>query len=82
MTRRRNVRDKQLRRWALRAMAYDRRNGVEAGGRDLAGVGQVLPWAVEAYLARGPVVPRMSTRNYRRAEWSRVGSGTRRNTTP
>lgn len=68
MTRRRNTRDRQLRRWAWRAVAVDRRNGVWLNGYDPRRVGQILPWSVEAYLARGPITPRMSTRSYRRLE--------------
>jgi hypothetical protein len=69
MTRQRNVRDRQLRRWALRTTAVDRRNGVWPDGYDPRHVNQILPWCVEAYLARGPIRPRMSTRGYRELEW-------------
>ncbi|WP_433164408.1 hypothetical protein [Kribbella sp. CA-247076] len=68
MTERRNVRDRQLRRWAWQAVAVDRRNGVWLNGYDPRHVGQILPWCVEAYLARDPITPRMSTRNYRQLE--------------
>lgn len=77
MTKRRNVRDRQLRRWALRTTAVERRNGVWPSGYDPRHVGRILPWCVEAYLVRGLAVPRTSTRNYRRIEWSRVHSGLR-----
>jgi hypothetical protein len=69
MTKRRNVRDRQLRRWAWRALAMDRRNGVWPDGYDPRHVGQILPLRVEAYLAREPITPRMSTRSYRDLEW-------------
>jgi hypothetical protein len=72
MTKRLNVRDRQLRRWALRTTAYDRRNGVTLDGWDPLGVSLMLPWCVEAYLARGPIMPRMSTRRYRDLEWAVV----------
>ncbi|MET9313644.1 hypothetical protein ABZX12_17630 [Kribbella sp. NPDC003505] len=68
MTKRRNVRDRQLRRWAWQATAVDRRNGVWLNGYDPRHVGQIFPWCVEAYLARGPITPRMSTRSYRQLE--------------
>lgn len=57
MTKQRNSRDRRLRRWVLRTTAV-----VMPDGFDSRGVGHVLPWCVEAYLARGPVTPRMSTR--------------------
>ncbi|MEU4191470.1 hypothetical protein AB0E69_06210 [Kribbella sp. NPDC026611] len=69
MTERRNVRDRQLRRWALRTWTTDRRNGVHPDGYDPRNVSRTLPWCVEAYLMRGPVTPRMSTRRYRQLEW-------------
>lgn len=69
MTRQRNARDRQLRRWALRTTATDRRSGVWRDGSDPQHVSQVLPWCVEAYLARGPITQRMSTRSYRELEW-------------
>lgn len=72
MSRTRNVRDRQLRRWALRDSAAARRNGVQEDGYDPRGVGHIQPWCVDAYLARGPVLPRMSTRRYRRIEWRMV----------
>lgn len=46
----------------------DPRNGVHPDDYDPHGVSQILPWCVEAYLARGPVLPRMSTRSYRQHE--------------
>lgn len=61
----RNARDRRLRRWALRIERLDRRNGVHPDGYDPRGVSQILPWCVEAYLARGPILPRMSTRRNR-----------------
>jgi hypothetical protein len=64
----RNVRDRRLRRWALRTFAVDLRNGVEPDGYDPRHVGRVLPWCVEAYLSRGPITPRMTTRKYRATE--------------
>ncbi|GAA3132635.1 hypothetical protein JOF29_005224 [Kribbella aluminosa] len=79
MTRRRNTRDRQLRRWASRVVALDRRNGVYFNGYDPRHVGQLLPWCVEAYLARSPIAPRMSTQNYRRLEW-RLAQPRHRNT--
>ena len=72
MSKRRNVRDRRLRRWGLRPAAVDRRNGVSQEGYDPRGVSQILPWCVEAYLARGPITPRMSTRRYRVVEWRNV----------
>ncbi|MEV6894274.1 hypothetical protein [Kribbella sp. NPDC051137] len=72
MSRTRNVRDRRRRRWALRAWAIDRRNGIEPDGWDPRRVGRLLPWCVEAYLVRGPVTPRMTTRQYRREEWRAV----------
>jgi hypothetical protein len=51
---RRNVRDRQLRRWASQAVAVDRRNGVWLSGYDPRHVGQILSWCVEAYLVRQP----------------------------
>jgi hypothetical protein len=68
MTKRRNTRDRQLRRWAWRVQAVDRRNGVWLNGYDPRHVGQILRWCVDAYLARGPIAPRMSTRRYRYLE--------------
>jgi len=79
-SRARNVRDRRLRRWALRATAVERRNGVWPDGYDPLGVGGVLPWCVEAYLAKGPVTPRMSTRRYRREEWRSICGARRRAT--
>lgn len=75
MSKRGNVRDRQLRRWGLRTAAVDRRNGVSPEGYDPRGVSQILPWCVEAYLARGPITPRMSTRRYRTVEWQNAHSG-------
>jgi hypothetical protein len=72
MTKRRNARDRQLRRWTQRAWAVDRRNGVQPDGYDPRHVGQMLPWCVEAYLARGPFTPQMSTRIYRELEWRSI----------
>ena len=80
MTRRRNARDRQLRRWVQRAWAVDRRNGVEPDGYDPRHVGQMLPWCVEAFLVRGPITPQMSTRNYRQLERRHIQP--RRGTTP
>lgn len=69
MTKRRTARDRQLRRWSHRATAVDRRNGVWLDGYDPRHVSLVLPWCVDAYLARGPRTPRMSTCAYRLLEW-------------
>lgn len=80
MTKLRNVRDRQLLRYARRVWATDRRNGVEPDGFDPRRVGRVLPWCVEAYLMRGPITPRMSTRRYRREEWRSISSGRMRTT--
>ena len=77
MTKLRNVRDRQLRRWPLRTWTIERRNGVQTDGYDPRRVGWVLPWCVEAFLIRGPITPRMSTRNYRREEWRSVSGGSR-----
>jgi hypothetical protein len=75
MTKLRNVRDRQLLRYARRAWATDLRNGVQPDGYDPRRVGQALPWCVEAYLARGPIIPRMSTRDYGREERRRISGG-------
>ncbi|GAA1153991.1 hypothetical protein GCM10009630_60240 [Kribbella jejuensis] len=81
MTRRRNTRDRQLHRSAWPAFAENRCNGVWLKGYDEGHAGRaadrrcpvgLLPWCVEAYLARGPITPRMSTQTYGRLEWQFV----------
>lgn len=69
MTKRRNVRGRQMRRWAFRTTAVDKRNGVGPDGEDPRDVSLVLPWCVEAYLIQAPRGPRMSSRRYRQLEF-------------
>ncbi|GAA1566533.1 hypothetical protein GCM10009789_20040 [Kribbella sancticallisti] len=68
MSRTRNVRDRQRRRWLLKTTELNQRNGVLPDGYDPRGVSHVLPWCVDAYVSRGPLVPPMSTRRFRQLE--------------
>lgn len=81
MSRTRNVRARQLRRWLIRHETTGRRNGVDEDGYDPNGLAYVLPWSVEAYLeSQGVLSPRMSSRRYRRSEWRMVTGARLRNT--
>lgn len=66
MSKTRNVRARQLRRWEMRCIEHGRRNGVTRDGYDPRGVTQAVPWCVLAYLDSHPRwKPRMSTRRYK-----------------
>jgi hypothetical protein len=80
MTKRRNIRGRQMRRWAFRTTAVDRRNGVGPDGEDPRHVSLVLPWCVEAHLIQGSGTPRISSRRYRQLEFRNLS--TRRRNVP
>jgi hypothetical protein len=79
MTKRRNIRGRQMRRWAFRITAVDQRNGIGPDGEDPHHASLLLPWCGEAYLVQGPRDPRMSLRRYRQLEFRNLSAG-RQNT--
>lgn len=68
MSKTRNVRRQQLRRWSLKYWAVARKNGMGPDGYDPNRVSYVTPHCVVAYESYGPVHGRPTTRRFKAQE--------------